>query len=165
LYTQTERRALRGDLAGVDDSYEAARKFPMPGPNLAVSKQLASVAPRLPALDRAPAYLAAKQAAAVAELGSAERFNAFYQSAMIAIMTRDFRRAEFKLRAAIDAAPVWYRPRMALASVLWWEGRDEEAEHEAALALNCAGRVQPFVKQTLNGARAQAGALRGRIAP
>jgi O-antigen ligase len=165
LYTQTERRVLHGDLPGAGDAYEAARKFPMPGPNLAVSKQLASVAPRLPALDRGPAYAAAKEAAAVAELGSAERFNALYQSAVLAIITRDLPRAESKLRAAIDAAPVWYRPRMALASVLWWEGRGQEAEQEAALALNCAGRVQPFVRQTLNGARAQAGALQGLVAP
>jgi hypothetical protein len=165
LYTQTERRVLHGDLARADDSYEAARKFPMPGPNLAVSKQFASMAPRLQALDRGPAYAAAKEAAAVAELGNAERFNALYQSAVLAIMTRNLPRAESKLRAAIDAAPVWYRPRMALASVLWWEGRDQDAEREGALALNCAGSMEPFVRQTLNGARAQASALQGRIAP
>jgi O-antigen ligase len=165
LYTQTERRALHGDLAGADDSYEAGRKFPMPGPNLAVSRQFASIAPRLPVLQRGAAYAAAKQAAAAAELSGAERFNALYQSGVLAIMTRDLRRAESKLRAAIDAAPVWYRPRMALASVLWWEGRDQDAEREAALALDCAGRMEPFVRQTLNGARAQASALQQRVAP
>jgi Tfp pilus assembly protein PilF len=101
----------------------------------------------------------AKQAAEAAERGSAERFNAFYQSAMLAIMRGDLPRAETKLEAAIEAAPAWYRPHMALASVLWWQGRDDEAQSEAAAALDRAGRLAPNVRRTLDGARAQASAI------
>lgn len=159
FYTTTEMRAARGDLDAAERSYGAARIFPMPGPNLAISQQIASLTPRFPALLRQQAMTLAAQAAEAAELGGAERFHAFYQSATLAILSRDLPRAETKLRAAINAAPVWYRPRMALACVLWWQGRDQEAQREGTLALQLAGRLQTNVKRTLQGARAQAAAM------
>lgn len=165
LYALAESHASHGDLAGAGRSFGTARKFPMPGPNLAVSRQIASLAPRFSPPVREEALAAAKQAAAAAELGSAERFDALYQSAMLAIISRDLPRAETKLRATIDCAPTWYRPRMALACVLWWEGRNQEAQHEAAFALDCAGRMGAYVKRTLDGARAQASAIAARPSP
>jgi O-antigen ligase len=165
LYTSTERRAYRGDLSGAGRRYETARKFPMPGPNLAVSREIASLAPRFSPPVRKEALAAAQLAAATAELGGAERFHALYQSAVLAIMSHDLPQAETKLRAAIDCAPTWYRPRMALACVLWWQGRNEEAQREAAVALDCAGRIAPNVKRTLDGARAQASFIAARSSP
>lgn len=164
LYTATETRASRGDLPGAERRFEAARKFPMPGPNLAVSRQIASLAPRFSPPVRREALAVANQAAEAAERGSAERFNALYQSAVLAILSGNLPRAETKLRAAIDCAPAWYRPRMALACVLWWQGRNEEAQREAAAALDCSGRNAPNVQRTLDGARAQATALRAHPA-
>jgi hypothetical protein len=43
--------------------------------------------------------------------------------------------------------------------VLWATGRSEKAEREAALALKCAGRMEPEVKRILNNARARATAM------
>jgi hypothetical protein len=159
IWTIVERQAARGDFAAAGRWYGLTRELPMPGPNLELSRQIASAAPRFALPLRREALAMAQQAADAAELGSAERFNALYQSAILAILTRDLRRAETKLRSAIDASPTWYRPRMALASVLWWEGRNPEAEAEAARALDCAGRVEPNVKRTLDSARAQASAI------
>jgi O-antigen ligase len=159
ICTFVESQAARGNFAAAGRWYGLARELPMPGPNLELSRQIASAAPRFALPVRREALAMAQQAAEAAELGSAERFNALYQSAMLALVTRDLRRAETKLRAAIDASPTWYRPRMALASVLWWEGRNPEAESEAARALECAGRVEPHVKRTLESARAQASVM------
>ncbi|MFL6447374.1 MAG: O-antigen ligase family protein [Bryobacteraceae bacterium] len=165
ICTFVERRAARGDFATAGRWYGVVRELPMPAPNLELSRQIASAVPRFAVPIRREALAMAQQAADAAEVGSAERFNALYQSAMLAMMSRDLPRAERKLRSAIDASPTWYRPRMALASVLWWEGRNPEAESEAARALDCAGRVEPNAKRTLDSARAQASAvaaLRGR---
>ena len=159
IWTIIERQAARGNFAAAGRWYGLARELPMPGPNLELSRQIASAAPRFAPPIRREALAMAQQAADAAELGSAERFNALYQSAMLAIVTRNLPRAETKLHSAIDASPTWYRPRMALASVLWWEGRNPEAESEAARALDCAGRVEPNVKRTLDSARAQASAI------
>lgn len=165
LYTLAESHASHRDLSAAGRWYGVARGFPMPGPNLALSRQAAALAQRSSPPVREEAMAAAKQAAEGAEFGSAERFDALYQSAVLAILTGDLPRAEVKLRADIDAAPTWYRPRMALASVLWWQGRNEEAERQAAVALDYAGRLEPYVKRTLDGARAQAGAVAARPAP
>lgn len=156
LYALVENCATNGDLPGVECWYGSARAWPMPGPNLAVSQRIASHIQRFSPADREQALAAAKQAATAAEFGSAERFNALYQSAMLALMSRDLPLAETKLRATTDASPRWYRPRMAIASVLWWQGRDQEAEREARQAMDCAGQLKPYVKRTLDGARAQA---------
>ena len=162
LYALAESDAYHRDLAGAEAYYGTARKFPMPGPNLAVSRQIALVARRSSGADREEALAAAKQAAEAAELGSAERFDALYQSAMLAVTSGELPRAEMKLRTAIDCAPTWYRPKMALACVLWWQGRNQEAEREATLALDCAGSIAPYVRRTLNGARAQASLIAAR---
>lgn len=156
LYALDESCATEGDLAGVEHWYGSAHAWPMPGPNLAVSQRIASHVQRFSPTDREQALAAAKKASTAAELGSAERFNALYQSAMLALMSRDLPLAEAKLHAAVDASPRWYRPRMALSSVLWWEGRNQEAEREATQALDCAGQLKPYVKRTLDSARAQA---------
>jgi len=164
LYALTERRVASLDLAGAERSYQAARAFPLPGPNLALSRQLATLSSRLPQALRQQALDDAKQAAEASELGMAERFNGLYQSASLAIVSHNLPQAEAKLRAAIDAAPAWYRPRMALVCVLWWTGRNQEARQEAELALDCAGRLKPNVQRTLDGARAQAAIMAtGRV--
>jgi hypothetical protein len=162
LYWSVESNAADGDLDAAARWYESARKFPMPGPNLALSQRLARLAQRLPASIRADAFTLAVQASETGELRGDGRFDSLYQSAMLAIIARDLPRAEMKLRAAINASPAWYRPRMALASVLWWQRRNQEAEHEAALALDCAGSVGPSVKRTLAEARAQASLVAAR---
>jgi O-antigen ligase len=164
LYALAESRAFHRNLAGARELYEAGHRFPMPAPNLELSRQCALVAQHSGSPDREQAFALGMKAAESAERGSAERFDALYQSGMLAIMTGDLPQAQTKLRAAVDCSPTWYRPRMALASVLWWQGRDHEAEREAARASDCAGRLEPYVKRTLAAARAQASLMASRHA-
>jgi O-antigen ligase len=161
LYYVAQTRASQGDLASAEHSYEAARKFPMPGPDLALSQHITAVAKRSLASERAAALRLARQAAEAASINSADRFNGFYQAAMVAMITGDIPESEANLRKAVNAAPTWYRPRMALASVLWWEGRNQEAQRETNAAVNCAGRMEPAVRRTLQMARAQASLAAG----
>jgi hypothetical protein len=164
LYALAESRAFQRNLARAQELYDDGRRFPMPAPNLELSRQCALVAQHSGSPEREQAFALGIKAAESGERGSAERFDALYQSAMLAIMTGDLSRAQTKLRAAVDCSPTWYRPRMALASVLWWQGRDQEAEREAARASDCAGRMEPYVKRTLAAARAQASLMAARSA-
>jgi len=156
LYQRAASQIADADLAGAERCYDAARKFPIPGPNLELSRLFASLARQSGSPLYKRALADAREAAAAAESGSAERFNALYQSAMLAIVANDFPRAKAKLQAAIDAAPTWYRPRMMLASVLWRSGKNQDAAREASLALKCAGRDAPDVKQALDESREHA---------
>lgn len=160
LYTVAEIRLSHRDVPEAANAYKLACKFPIPGPNLALSQYFAMLARQSSPLVREQALSAAKQAAEVAERGSGERSDALYQLAMLSSISGDLPGSERDLRAAINAAPVWYRPRMALARLLWLEGRNREAERETALALGCAGSVDAKVRRTLDEARGQAGALR-----
>jgi O-antigen ligase len=164
LFDLTSRRVFKQDLAGATRSYEAARIFPMPGSDLLISQQAANIAKTSSPTMRAEALELAKRAAHDAERKSADGFNGSYQSAMLATVGGNLPDAEACLRRTLHAAPTWYRPRMALASVLCWEGRDREAQQEADAALNCAGRMQANVRRTLQTARAQASliALQGK---
>jgi O-antigen ligase len=156
VYEATQTHALKRELIAAKQAYEDAVDFPMPGPDLALSQQIAKIMQNSSAPVRAGALRLAKQAAQAAERNSADRFNGLYQAATLSIIGGNLREAETELREAVDAAPSWYRPRMALASVLWWEGRDQEAQREAEAALNCAGRMEPNVRRTLQSAQAQA---------
>lgn len=84
---------------------------------------------------------------------------------MLAMLNGNIPEAEAKLHETIDAAPTWYRPRMALASALWWEGKNQEAQREADAAINCAGRMQANARRTLQMARAQASLAGANEAP
>ncbi len=161
-YSITELRVYRGDLTSAENWYATTQDFPMPGPNLSVSRVCASQANRFPARMRARAFGLAILAAEVAERSSAEEFNALYQSGTLAIIKHDLPLAETKLRAAIEAAPNWYRARMALACVLWWQGRGQEAQLETDRAIKCAGVLEASVRRTTDMARAQVSASSAR---
>lgn len=158
-YSMIEDRLYRADLASAESWYSVARYVPMPGPDLSLSRQAAAQAARFSGASRAGAFALAAEAAEAAELDTAERFNAFYQAGTLAILRRDLPAAENSLRAATDAAPTWYRARMALACVLWWQGRNEEAQLETDRAVSSAGVLEASVKRTTDGARAQVSAL------
>ena len=165
LYYLSQDRASHWDLAGAEDAYAAARKFPMSGPDLAFSRQLVAAAKESSPAKRVEAFRLARQAADAAEANSADRFNGSYEAAMLAMLNGNIPEAEAKLHETIDAAPTWYRPRMALASALWWEGKNQEAQREADAAINCAGRMQANVRRTLQMARAQASLAGANEAP
>jgi O-antigen ligase len=148
-FASTARRLAEGDLDGAVESYGIARAFPQPGEELWCSRQLAILARASQGGRRNALLLAAKRASADAERGTEESFYAYYQSAVLAMISGDFGETETKLRQSIALAPRWYRPHAMLASVLMEQGRTEESEHEAKLALEYAGSHQDEIRLAL----------------
>jgi O-antigen ligase len=151
-----QRRAAHADIAGARGAFRLALRFPFPADSLSFSQQMASAARSLPAPWRQEALAAAKEASADAEQSGEQRFSALYQSATLAIVSGDLANAEKKLRAAVDAAPWWYRSHAMLARLLWLTGRSPEAEGQAALALACAGSQEAAVRTAFESARKEA---------
>jgi len=152
LLAAADRRLAHGNVQGARESFRRAALFPFPADYLGFSQQMAAAARSLRAPWRQQALEAAKEASAAAEQCGDQRFSALYESAVLAVVSGDLRNAELKLRAAEDAAPFWYRAHSMLAQVLWLTHRNPEAEHEAALALECAGSQEPKVREALQSA-------------
>jgi Tfp pilus assembly protein PilF len=76
--------------------------------------------------------------------------NAWYNLAIFEASTNDAPATEYSLRAAIAAAPVWYKPHWTLARLLATEGRLGEAEPEARRALYLDGGKDAEVASTMN---------------
>jgi len=153
LLATAERRLAHGDIPGARASFERATRFPFPADCLWFSQKLAAAARMLPAPWRQEALVAAREASTQAERSGEQRFSALYQSGVLAVVGGDLGEAEMKLRAAVAAAPWWYRAHAMLAQVLWLTGRSAEGEREAGLALKCAGSQEPKVRASLDAAR------------
>jgi predicted Zn-dependent protease len=76
-------------------------------------------------------------------------FNAWYNVASLYAAQNDSAHTEASLRAAILAHPRWFKPHWMLARVLSLAGRTEEAQREAALAVDLNGAKNPEVTATL----------------
>ncbi len=74
--------------------------------------------------------------------------NACYSLAAFHALRNDIPRTEASLRAAIDAAPNWYKAHWMLARVLHESGRHEEAAREAARAMELNGGKDAEVTET-----------------
>jgi len=109
--------------------------------------------------DRADVVAAAREAlvAAVRATRNAEEpQNAWLNLAFFYGRQNDFPHTEQALRAAIQAAPNWYKPHWLLAQVLRAGGRLPEASVEAALAADLDDGKNPEVTRTLAEIRAVA---------
>src|SRR5579859_2503727 len=96
-------------------------------------------------------------AAAIRSTRNAEEpQNAWLNLAFFYGRQNDFPHTEHALRAAIQAAPNWYKPHWLLAQVLRAGGRVPEASAEAALAADLDGGKDPEVARTLAEIRAVA---------
>jgi Tfp pilus assembly protein PilF len=82
--------------------------------------------------------------------------NAWLNLAFFYGRQNDFPHTESALRAAIRAAPNWYKPHWLLAQVLRAGGRLPEASAEAALAADLDGGKDAEVTRTLAEIRAVA---------
>lgn len=89
-------------------------------------------------------------AAGLATKSLEQQQNAWYNLAIFEASTDDAPATEHSLRAAIAAAPVWYKPHWALARLLASEGRLGEAEPEARRALYLDGGKDAEVASTMN---------------
>jgi tetratricopeptide (TPR) repeat protein len=97
----------------------------------------------------------ALQAAERAAARSEQRSNAWYSLAGFYAVRNDFRRTEESLRAAIDWAPRWYKPRWMLAQVLEQAGRMAEAEVQARRAVELYPNGPPEIRNTWERIRAR----------
>ncbi len=104
------------------------------------------------AQNRADTLAAGREAMAAAiraTRNSEEPQNAWLNLAFFYGRQNDFPLTEQSLRAAIRAAPNWYKPHWLLAQVLRAGGRLPEALTEAALAADLDGGKDPDVTRTL----------------
>ncbi len=83
-----------------------------------------------------------------------QRPNAFYNLAMLFAARDNVANTERSLREAIMAAPRWFKPRWTLAQVLAMTSRLDEAERQAAAAVERDGGHDPEVRVTLDKIRA-----------
>jgi len=133
-------------------AYERAESRAIPGPGAALwySRRMGRIAASggSPA-DRAFAFRRALAAARRAPLSAENRANAYYSLASFRATAGDFPNTEKNLRAAIAAAPNWFKPHWALARALQLAGRHEEARREADAAVRCNAGKDPEVAATL----------------
>jgi O-antigen ligase len=80
-----------------------------------------------------------------------DRQNALTNLAAFQSPSGDAAAVERTLRAAVAAAPNWYKSHWLLAQVLWLEGRIPEARAEAQAAVDRGGGRHPEVRATLDG--------------
>jgi hypothetical protein len=81
--------------------------------------------------DSASAWRLAADASALSEKRGEERFNAAYQSSVLAVAASDIDRAESQARIAVGLAPNWYKSHLLLSQILQIRGNSPEASREA----------------------------------
>jgi hypothetical protein len=123
--------------------------FPVSGDDLWASREFATIARRSDPTTASRAWTLAAAAAARAESTGSGKAEAVYQFALLAIGANQAQLAEFKLRQALEYAPMWYRPHLLLAQLLHYMGREAESKDEAARALDLSGSAGSSVEQTL----------------
>jgi O-antigen ligase len=145
-----------GDLPAAFREYDSFQRWSPPGggSDLWYSRALFLFAQntrnpvaRFQALQQAG--IAALRATRTAE----DPFNAWYNVAAFYAAQNDAPRTEASLRQAIAGSPNWFKPHWMLAQVLLLNSRLEEAENEAALAVELDGRKNPEVARTLQEVR------------
>ncbi len=99
-------------------------------------------------MQRTRAFTEALRAARRATAASEQPANAWYNLAMLEAARNHAPAAEGALRAAAAAAPTWYKPHWMLARLYQRLGRLEQAEAEAAVALQLYGGREPEVAAT-----------------
>jgi len=152
LLATVQRRMDAGDLTGAVQAYRTALNRPDAGVtgDLYFSRRWSKVAME----SQSPiAKIYYSQIAAGAATRAAhqpeELQNAWYNLAILAAARNDASGTEFALRAAVDAAPNWYKPRWILARLLSAEGRASEAAIEAGRAIELNSGKDAEVASTL----------------
>ncbi len=157
---QTQGAIGHGDLTHAIEDYAAVRRWESPGvsSDLYYSRAMARYSGT--EKNALPAALAGRQAmdAALRACNDPEqRQNAFYFLAVLFGSQNDVLSTERSLRAAIAAAPNWFKPHWTLAKLLWITGRRAEAEREAEAAVERDGDKHKEVAETLKEIRAAGG--------
>jgi O-antigen ligase len=154
---RTKAAFQSGDLRAVSAEYENYWFWRLPGTSADVwySRSWMDVARQTTNIGvLEEAVTIAEQAAARATETAEEPFAAWYNLAQINAVHNDAAATERSLRAAIAAHPNWFKPHWTLAQVLRVQVRLEEAEAEAALAVELDGGRDAEVSRTLQEIRA-----------
>ncbi|HLK68487.1 MAG TPA: O-antigen ligase family protein [Bryobacteraceae bacterium] len=152
-----KRGVESGDLPTASTKYEQYRRWNLPGTtsDLWYSRALLGLAQSAPNFPARYQAIAQSGAAAVRATTLAEDpFNAWYNLAGLYASQNDSRGTERCLRSAIAASPNWFKPHWALAQLLRLEHRLDEAETEAATAVELDAGKHAEVTQTLSDIRA-----------
>ncbi len=152
---ETQRLIEGGKLAEAARRYAEASDTYVPGPSadLWFSRTQAHAA-QLPsnASISQPAWREAKRVGMRAAQKSETRHGAWYHLATMYAMEDDAGRMEACLRASIQAAPAWFKPRWMLARLLMTQGRSVEAGEQKRRAEYLAAGKYPEVEKTLGSA-------------
>jgi len=125
--------------------YQQARRWAVPGGSADIFYSR-----RMAAAGRWPEALGAgRRATLIAE----DRQNAYYNLATLQAALNDAAGVEASLKGAISVSPNWFKPHWTLAQVYEVQGRLEEAEKEAAIAVDLAGGRFAEVTETLTRIR------------
>jgi O-antigen ligase len=141
-----------GDLRTAADQYARYSRWRFPGTSadLWYSRAVFELAGRI--LDPAQRIQAVVQSGVAALQAPAtveDPFDAWYSLAQMSAARNDVDGAERALRSAIAAKPQWFKPHWTLAQLLFLVGREEEAKHEAELALQLDAGKHPEVQGRL----------------
>jgi hypothetical protein len=107
----------------------------LPGYELFASREFAILGRALGSgVDSASSWQMAAEASALAESRGEDRFNAAYQSSVLAVANSDIGRAESEARTTIMMAPNWYKAHLLLSQILQISGKTADAAREAAIS-------------------------------
>jgi hypothetical protein len=149
----TAQRLLNGpDRRGAVNAYQRAVGYRSSGvtADLYFSRAWAQTAAGSPdVLSRFYFSQMAAEAAGLAAQSAEQRQNGWYNLAELAATREDGAAVETSLRAAIEAAPNWFKPHWALARLLYAQGRIADAQAEAQLVSKLYGGTDAEVSATL----------------
>ncbi|MBV8845966.1 MAG: O-antigen ligase family protein [Bryobacterales bacterium] len=140
-----------GNLPGAAEQYRAVLQHNSAGvsADLHFARRFAEVAAKSTDLpSRIYFSQIATAAAALAAHEPEYRQNGLFMLAIFAASGLDASAVESALRATIGVGPNWYKPHWALARLLSAEGRLQEAQAEASLALQLNAGKNPDVAAT-----------------
>jgi hypothetical protein len=155
-FAQAGDAVQRGDFSGASAAYRIIERLPFSGQDLWLSRQFAAASIAHPP-DSALTLRLAARASRRAEQYSEDPFNAYYQSAALAIAAGNSREGEEKLRTAIQLAPTWYRPRLLLTQSLLMRGQTGEGAEQGRQAIALAGWRRDEVTRAINNLAALTG--------
>jgi O-antigen ligase len=147
----------REDLGAAAAQFQNYKRYRLPGASADLWYSRATLNVALKSKDplrRTTAMLQSEAAALSATQTSEDPFDAWYNLAVISGLHDNGARSEQCLRAAISAHPYWFKPHWSLSQVLRVEGRIEEAQREAAFAVDLDRGKHPEVTRALDDIRA-----------
>jgi O-antigen ligase len=128
-----DNKSLRRATAAF--STAEAASLGLPGYELFASREFAILGRALGSgADSAASWQMAAEASVLAESRGEDRFNAAYQSSVLAVANTDIARAESEARATVMLAPNWYKAHLLLSQILQISGKTADAAKEAAIS-------------------------------